>query len=132
MEREKRILVVEDSSGFRKLLALVFGKTGYEFFEATNGLEAIERARAIQPDLIIMDIELPGMFGDEVILRLKADESTSHIPVIVTTSYDRDDTIVRSAKAAGAAMVLYKPTPMKVFEEEVRRFLNVEPKPTGD
>lgn len=89
MEREKRILVVEDSSGFRKLLALVFGKTGYEVFEATNGLEAIERARAVQPDLIIMDIELPGMFGDEAIIRLKADEATSHIPVIVTTSAKR-------------------------------------------
>lgn len=129
MTRKKRILVVEDSSGFRKLLAIVFGQAGYDVIEAANGLDVINRARATQPDLIITDLELPGISGDEVIKQLKADESTTHIPVIVTTSYDPGDSIVGRAIAAGASKILYQPTSMKVFEDEVRRFFIPEPIP---
>ena len=74
--------VVEDNFGSRKLLTVFLGKSGYDIAEAANGIEALDRAHETQPDLIILDLELPGISGDEVTRRLKADASTSHIPVI--------------------------------------------------
>lgn len=123
MESKKKILVVEDNSESRKLLALVLGRAGYDIAEAATGLDAIDQAHATCPDLIIMDLALPGINGDEATERIKADASTRHIPVIVNTAFDRGSALVKRAIAAGAAKILYKPTPLKVFEEEVRRYL---------
>ena len=94
MERKKRILVVEDDIGSRKLILLILG-TAYDLIEAANGAEAIDRAHASEPlDLIIIDLELPDVTGDKVIRQLKDDPSTTHIPVLVTTSSDRGSLLV--------------------------------------
>jgi CheY-like chemotaxis protein len=71
-----------------------------------------------------MDLGLPGITGDEATARLKADASTRDIPVIVNTAFHRESLRVERAIAAGAAMILYKPTSLKVFEEVARRFLS--------
>jgi CheY-like chemotaxis protein len=124
MAAKKRILVVEDNPDSRSLLALVLGRSGYDIAEAATGLDAIDQAHATRPDLIIMDLGLPGMTGDEATARLKADETTRHIPVIVNTAFHRGSIQVERALAAGAAQVLHKPTPLKVFEEVARRYLS--------
>ena len=123
MERKRKILVVEDSVASRKLFTAVLGRAGYDVVEAATGLEAINLARVTQPDLIVLDIEMPEMMGDKVTEEIKADASTKHIPVIIVTIHDRDSAHVQRAIAAGAAKVLYKPTSPKAFEEEVRRLL---------
>ena len=64
MACKKRILVVEDNPDSRHLLALVLGRSGYDIAEAANGLDALAQVRAIHPDLIFMDLGLPGMTGD--------------------------------------------------------------------
>ena len=120
---KQRILVVESDLAFRSLLTLVLSKAGYEITESDNGADAIKRANAIHPDLIILDLELPAMQGDEVLERLKVFPTTMLIPVIITTSLDKDDLSVQRARQAGAAKILYKPTRLAVFEQEVRRFL---------
>jgi CheY-like chemotaxis protein len=62
MDRKKRILLVEDDSGSRKLMSLILSRAGYETVSVTNAVEALERARAAEPmDLVIMDLELPGL-----------------------------------------------------------------------
>jgi CheY-like chemotaxis protein len=124
MARKKRILVVEDNADSRNLLALVLGRSGYEIAEAATGLDAIAQVRAVHPDLIFMDLGLPGMTGDEATAHLKADESTRHIPVIVNTAFHRDSVQVERAIAAGAAQILHKPTPLKVFQEVAHRYLS--------
>lgn len=124
MARKKRILVVEDNPDSRSLLALILGRSGYDIAEAATGLDAIDQAHATHPDLIIMDLGLPGMTGDEATARLKADESTRHIPVIVNTAFHRGSVQVERAIAAGAAQVLHKPTPLKVFQEVAHRYLS--------
>jgi len=123
MESKRKILIVEDSSASRKLLTVVLDRAGYDIVEAANGLEAINLARVTQPDLIIMDIEMPEMSGDQVLEQVKADASTQHIPVIIITVHDRDSLPVQRAIAAGAAKVIYKPASPKAIEDEVRQFL---------
>jgi two-component system cell cycle response regulator DivK len=124
MDCKKRILVVEDNAPSRELLALVLSRSGYDITEAATGLDAVDQARLSRPDLIIMDLGLPGITGDEATARLKADVSTRHIPVIVNTGFHRESLLVERAIAAGAAMILHKPTPLKVFQEVARRFLS--------
>jgi len=124
MERKKRILVVEDDIGSRKLILLVLG-AAYGLIEAANGAEAIDRAHASEPlDLIIIDLELPDVTGDIVIRQLKDDPSTTHIPVFVTTSSDQGSLLVQRAIDAGAAKILYKPTPMNVLVAGVGQYLS--------
>ena len=126
MARKKRILVVEDNPDSRNLLALVLGRSGYDIAEAATGIDAIDQAHATHPDLIFMDLGLPGITGDEATARLKADESTRHMPIIVNTAFHRGSVQVERAIAAGAAQVLHKPRSLKVFQEVAHRYLSEE------
>jgi DNA-binding response OmpR family regulator len=101
-------LIVEDESDWRELLTRVIGRSGYQVIEVNSGVEAIDQAMAVHPDLILLDLGLPGMSADQIIGELKMNSSTKDIPVIVQTTYD-DHTRVRLAMEAGANEVLYKP-----------------------
>ena len=128
----KLILVVEDNHQSRELLALVLTRAGYDIAEAATGLDAIDQAHATHPDLIIMDLGLPGITGDEAMQRLKADVSTKHIPVVVNTAFDRRSMPVKRAMAAGAAKILFKPTPLKTFEQVAQQVLAASSESTDE
>jgi CheY-like chemotaxis protein len=119
---KKRILIVEDIADCRELLTIFLRRSGYEISEASTGLEAVEQARATSPDLVIMDLGLPGINGDEATARLKADPATRDIPVIINTAFHKG-AIVDHALAVGAAEVLHKPISFKGMLEVVRRYL---------
>jgi len=121
---KKRILIVEDNADSGELLVLLLRRLGYEVAEAATGLAAIEQTRATRPDLIIMDLGLPGITGDEATARLKADPSTRDIPVIVNSAFNKEAALVERAIAVGAAEILYKPTNLKVLLEVVHRYLS--------
>jgi CheY-like chemotaxis protein len=121
---KKRILIVEDNADSRELLVLWLRRSGYEIAEAETGLAAIEQTRATRPDLVIMDLGLPGITGDEATARLKADPSTRDIPVIVNTAFPKGAPPVERALAAGVAEILYKPTNLKTLLEVVHRYLS--------
>src|SRR5687767_13548919 len=108
----RKILIVDGNDAFRESLAAFIKSLGHEVFEAATGLDAIEKVSSTRPDLIIMDVHLPGMTGDEVTKRLKANVSTQNIPVVInsgwTTACNVEERISR-ALSAGAAEVLYKP-----------------------
>lgn len=123
MKHRKTVLIVEDDVGFKKLIGVLLLRTGYEVKEAASGNEALDRARADHPDLIIMDLEIPDFSGADAIKHLKADPATNHIPIIVLTSSDRGSSLVKEATAAGASKILYKPASMKTIEAEIRRHL---------
>lgn len=127
MACRKRILIVEDNSESRELLALILRRSGYDIAEAATGLDAIDQAHATRPDLIIMDLGLPEITGDEATARLKADPSTRHIPVIINTGFHRESSLVKCAIAAGACEVLYKPIALRNLDEALRRLLTVTP-----
>ena len=108
-------------------MAFFLERIGYDVVEAETGLAAIERANATHPDLIMMDLGLPDITGDEAIARLKVDPSTKHIPVIVITAYYGNAPLVESALAAGACEVLSKPVALRTLEDTLRRLLMTTP-----
>ena len=122
---KKKILLVDDNSAIRKLFMLRLEESGYDTVEAANAHEAIEQARATTPNLIIMDLAMPEGTGDEVILSLKADPVTRHIPVIVLTAFLGGPLIDR-AIAAGAAEILHKPVNFEWLDLVLQRHLSVQ------
>jgi CheY-like chemotaxis protein len=127
MAGKKKILIVEDNSDIRRLMVFFLEQTGYDVLEAATGLAAIEQASASLPDLITMDLGLPDILGDEATARIKADQSTKHIPVIAVTAYYKESPLVESAVAAGACEVLYKPIALRSLEDTLRRLLTGKP-----
>jgi len=120
---KQRILIVEDNSDCRELLALVLRRSGYEVAEAATGLAAVEQAFATHPDLILMDLGLPGINGDEATARIKADPSTRDIAVIVNTAFNKG-ALVDRALAVGAAEIMHKPISFEALREVVARYLS--------
>lgn len=105
---KKRILIVEDEESLLKLESILLSSRGYAVAGVTDGKAALDHVAATPPDLIILDIMLPGMDGFEVCRRLKADPATRHIPVVMLTakksSQDRE-----KGMEAGAAAYVTKP-----------------------
>lgn len=81
----QKILVIDDSPTERHVLSELLSKNGYQVITAENGEEGIEKARAEQPDLILMDVVMPGLNGYQATRTLTRDDKTKHIPVIVCT-----------------------------------------------
>ena len=103
-----RILIVEDHPANLKLARLILESAGHEVLTRNNAVEGLQAARELRPDLILMDIQLPGMDGLEATRRLKADRATVNIPVIALTAFAmRDD--ARRMHAAGCDGYLAKP-----------------------
>jgi len=84
--RPLRILVIDDDEAARYAVTSFANRPGTEILEADHGLQGIARAQADHPDIIFLDLMMPGIGGHEVLQRLKADPATSSIPVIVVTS----------------------------------------------
>lgn len=119
--QRKKILLVEDNTDVRELLALFLKRLGYEVYQAATGVEAVDRAAAVHPDLIIMDFCLPGFSGIEATRRLKINPSTKDIPVLIITGYNIDKS---RARTVGAADILRKPIDMTTFRALLRRYLS--------
>ena len=108
----KKILLVDNDDTFRQTLGKFIKSLGHEVFEGTSGPEAIDKASSIRPDLIIMEVRLPGMNGDEVTRRLKANRFTRNIPVVINTGWTTACNVeerIHRALNAGAEEILYKP-----------------------
>jgi CheY-like chemotaxis protein len=106
-EKPIRILIVDDDETARYTLANFATRPGAEIFEAENGLHGIARAVSDQPDVILLDLMMPGVGGHEVLARLKSDPATAGIPVIIVTSrFVNDDE--RKQILTRASNVVYK------------------------
>ncbi|MHB1123967.1 MAG: response regulator [Ramlibacter sp.] len=117
-----QILVVEDTPANMKLITMLLRKAGHQVLQASNAEEAIALTRAQRPDLVLMDIQLPGMDGLAATRILKQDESTRGIPVVALTALamrgDRQRMI-----AAGCDGYIAKPIQYRSFLDEVNRLL---------
>ena len=82
----KTILVVDDSPTERHVMSELLVRSGYRVITAENGEEGVEKARREKPDLILMDVVMPGLNGYQATRTLTRDETTKHIPIIVCTS----------------------------------------------
>jgi CheY-like chemotaxis protein len=103
----KKVLAVEDDLFLKELLAGKLSDDEFNVFYASNGEEALNIAMTEHPDVILLDILLPGMSGYEVLEKLKADETTRSIPVIILSNFGQPEDI-QKGKALGAADFLVK------------------------
>lgn len=117
----KKILIVEDNELNMKLFADLLQAHGYETRETREGLKAISMARDFEPDLILMDIQLPEVSGLEVTKWIKDDQKLSNIPIIAVTAFAMkgDEKRIRDG---GCSAYIAKPISVVSFLETVRQF----------
>lgn len=113
---------MDDDSDFRKVTRLSLSVRGYEVLEAGGGREAINLARQAQPDLILLDILMPGLDGYETCRQIKTNPATSHIPIIVLTALG-DPAARYKAQRAGADDCVTKVVTPQELHERVERLL---------
>ena len=122
---EPVVLLVEDNEKNLKLARDVLEFAGFVVHVATTGEDAVSQARARPPDLILMDLQLPGIDGHEALSQLRGDPDTSQIPVVALTAFamrqDRD-----KALSAGFDGYLEKPIRVRTFPDQVRAHLRSE------
>ena len=119
MESRKTILICDDEPALRELVRASLDD-GYRFAEASDGLVALELAREVEPDAVILDLMLPRLGGLEVLARLQADAQLSRVPVLVITAWNetREDVL-----AAGAAEFVTKPFDPDLLRATVKELL---------
>ncbi|MFN3990992.1 MAG: response regulator [Erythrobacter sp.] len=118
----KRIMVVEDNDLNRKLFCDVLRANGFEVEPVADGNAVLDTARQVAPDLIIMDIQLGGVSGVDLIAAAKRDRALREIPVLAVTAFAAKGDEER-IRAAGAAGYLSKPVSISPFMNAVRALL---------
>jgi twitching motility two-component system response regulator PilH len=117
-----KILSIDDSSIIQELLAEVIYDMGYEFISAYDGEAGIRLAEEAQPDLILLDVQMPGISGVRTCQLLGRNSKTSHIPVIMCTAESQMDTVERAIKS-GAAGYINKPINEKQLRTKLAQML---------
>lgn len=113
-----KLLIVDDQYGIRILLNEVFQKEGYQTFQAANGYQALDIVEKHSPDLVLLDMKIPGMDGIEILKRLKA--INSDIQVIIMTAYGELD-MIQESKDLGAITHFAKPFDIDEIRDAVRK-----------
>ncbi|MCB0214557.1 MAG: response regulator [Anaerolineae bacterium] len=118
---EKTILCIEDNFQNRILVNRILTSRGYTVIEAADGLEGMEMIRSLKPPLVLLDIDLPGMGGIEIVGHVRADEALRHIPVIALTASAMQGDRERFLKA-GCDDYLSKPIQVKELLDMVTKY----------
>jgi len=92
---EQKILIIEDDRFLRQLISKKIGQEGYDVVEAVDGEEGIKKVETEKPDLILLDLILPGVDGFEVLSRVKKNSNTKHIPVIILSNLGQKEDVDR-------------------------------------
>ncbi|MDQ0200890.1 two-component system response regulator (stage 0 sporulation protein F) [Neobacillus ginsengisoli] len=117
---KEKILIVDDQFGIRILLNEVFQKEGYQTFQAANGIQALDIVTKHDPDLVLLDMKIPGMDGIEILKRMKVIDPD--IRVIIMTAYGELD-MIQEAKDLGAITHFAKPFDIDDIRAAVRKHL---------
>lgn len=118
----KNILVVEDDLDIRELISFNLANEGHQVFEANDGEVGIDKARNNNPDLILLDLMLPGIQGLDVCRIIKSDQETKEIPIIMVTALGQEEDIVKGLET-GADDYITKPFSIKVLIARVNAVL---------
>jgi two-component system alkaline phosphatase synthesis response regulator PhoP len=128
---KQKILLVDDEEDIRELVRLHLAREGYEVFECGAGEGALSLSQATIPDLIVLDLMLPGMDGLSVCRELKTDRRTAHVPVVILTAKGEEADVVAGLEV-GADDYVVKPFSGKVLAARVRRLLRKGAQPPDD
>lgn len=120
--RIKTILLADDEADFVEMLKLRLEKQGYKVIVAQDGMEAIDKAKKFQPDLILLDIIMPRLDGELVILRMKSDPETEQIPIIMLTGVGDIHDVHMSANL-GADAYFTKPFDTQALLAKIKELL---------
>lgn len=120
------VLVVEDDPDSRAIYRMILRASGYAVVETGNGTEGLRLACACEPDLVLLDLEVPGTDGWIVTRVLREREETATIPVVVLTAHVLPEHETR-AREAGCSAFLSKPIAPREIVEEIRRILRPHP-----
>ena len=118
----KQILVIEDHEDNRRILRDLLTSAGFDVLEATTGEDGVTLAEMRRPDLILMDIQLPGLDGYEATRRIKANPTLHQIPIIAVTSYALSGDEAK-AKEVGCDGYVAKPFSPRALLAKVREYL---------
>lgn len=119
-----RILSIDDDVDLQQVVTYVLTKKKWDVTYSYNGKDGLEKAIKLKPDMILLDMMLPGLNGLEVIKALKENEATRSIPVVVMTAYPGDEHFLKSSVLAmGAVEYLAKPVQIDTLVETVERLL---------
>ncbi|MDC7224405.1 MAG: response regulator transcription factor [Spirochaetales bacterium] len=121
-EKKEKLLVVEDEVDIRELISFNLEMCGYEVIRASDGMEGWEKARSENPDLIVLDLMLPGIDGFEVCKRLRGEKSTQNIPIIMLTARSEEENMVKGLEL-GADDYVTKPFSPRVLVARVKAVL---------
>ncbi|MBF0330442.1 MAG: response regulator [Candidatus Omnitrophica bacterium] len=122
--RVYKILIIDDDKTLHATLKPVLGANGFDIVSAYSGEEGLEQVLAEKPDLILLDVIMPGIKGRDVCRRLKADPVTADIPVLFLTAKNSDDDI-RAEIDAGAAGHITKPVNSMPLVRQIKKTLGV-------
>lgn len=122
--RNPSVLLVEDDRDGRRLFAEWLEQAGFRVAQAHNGLQALERAVEATPDVIVTDLNIPGIDGYELTRRLKQNPRTRDVPVLAVTGYAAFAADPSRAHRAGCQAVLAKPCTAEDLETAVRRLID--------
>ncbi|NPV13788.1 response regulator [candidate division WOR-3 bacterium] len=135
IERNKTVLVVDDEPDIRLILQARLEAAGYRVETASNGLEALNRIRTQPPDLVILDLMLPGMDGFAVCAMLKRDQRFNHIPIIILSARSQTQD-KKTGSSLGADAYITKPfQPQELLgtiEQLIERRTTAVPEPGTD
>jgi DNA-binding response OmpR family regulator len=118
---KKKILMIDDEQDFVEMIKMRLEANNYEVATAYDGAEGLEKAAAENPNLILLDVMMPGMDGFEVLRRLRRTEATKNIPVVMLTARGEAKSIFRSQQS-GANDHLIKPCESKDLLDAVARY----------
>ena len=125
IERKRSILLVDDYPDTLEMWALYLEICGYTVAVSSDGLQAVELAGRMQPDLIVLDVDLPGISGIEAATRLKSVAATARIPLIAATGHSHLP--LDALRTCGFEAILVKPCPPALLTAEIQRILDHSP-----
>jgi CheY-like chemotaxis protein len=124
MSDKPKILVAEDERDIRELIGFTLRYAGLDVTLTKNGVEAVEQASKLQPDLIMLDVRMPKMTGYEACRALKSNPSTSKIPIVILSAKGQDGEI-QEGKEAGVDHYIVKPFAPDRLTERVKDILGI-------
>ena len=125
-QSKKQILIIEDEPDIQELLSFNLDNNGYKVYTASNGEKGLEVARKEHPDLILLDLMLPGIHGLDVCRIIKSDQETSGISIIMLTALGQEEDIIKGLET-GADDYVTKPFSFQVLEARIKSVLRRVP-----